>query len=65
MLPSRWRKAIASPAGDHTGEKEPSSSVTRRISAPVAPSRMTTSVPKLSVRVAAMYLPSGDGAGEM
>src|SRR6266550_6862368 len=50
IWPARWRKAIESPVGDQTGENEWPSLVTRRTSFPFM-SRMTTSVPKLSVLV--------------
>ena len=61
-MPSRWRNATASPAGDQTGEKEWASSVTRRTSLPAA-SRIATSVPNASVFVAAIHAPSGEYAG--
>ena len=62
LVPDRWRNAIASPAGDQTGENEWLSSVTRRTSVPAA-SRIAMSVPKASVLVAAMNRPSGDHDG--
>jgi hypothetical protein len=52
IIPSRRRNAIASPFGDQTGENECLSFVSRSSSAPLWASRMTTSVPKLSVLVA-------------
>ena len=61
--PATRRYAIWSPAGDHAGAQLRPSLVTRSSSAPLAASRMTTSVPIALVRVAAMYFPSGDQAG--
>lgn len=62
--PNATRKnATASPFGDHTGLNEFSSWVTRSSSAPVFASRMTTSVPKVLVLVAATNLPSRDQEG--
>ena len=54
IWPSMWRNAMASPAGDQTGAHDPPSVVTRSSSRPWAASRITTSLPKLLVRVAAM-----------
>src|SRR3972149_788440 len=54
----------ARPIGDQAGAKLRPSPVRRRSSVP-SPSRMTTSVPKAVVRVAARYLPSWDQTGEV
>ena len=61
--PETCRNATWSPAGDHAGAQLSPSLVRRRTSAPVVALRMTTSVPKALVLVAAMYLPSGDHDG--
>ena len=63
IWPWMWRNAIASPTGDQTGAQDAPSLVSRRSSRPLDASRMTTSLPKLLVLVAAMYRPSGENDG--
>src|SRR6185503_5564122 len=61
---SSLKKATASMSGDQTGLNDSSSVVSLSSSAPFLASRITTSVPKLVVLVAATYLPSRDHEGE-
>src|SRR5204862_8243652 len=53
ICPLMWRNAIESPSGDQTGAHDDPSLVRRRISRPFDASRMTRSLPKLLVLVAA------------
>ena len=60
VWPSRWRNAMPSPAGDQVGAHDaPSVGDAQELLRRSMPSRMTTSVPKADVRVAATYAPVG------
>src|SRR6185295_10862519 len=62
---SSLKYATESMSGDQTGLKDSSSLVSFSSSVPFLASRMTTSVPKLVVFVAAMNRPSRDQDGAM
>jgi hypothetical protein len=59
------KKINALPSGDHAGDQERPVRVTSRTISPVAALRITTSLPFLSMRVAATQRPSGLTAGSI
>jgi hypothetical protein len=63
---SRAAKKISEPpSGDHAGDHERPVRVTSRTISPVAALKITTSLPFLSILVAATHRPSGLTAGSM